>query len=128
MEFDVEFVLDNEFKETIKSRGRDIFSSGNFSDGQKIRIDLALLFTFREVSRMKNSSNTNLLIMDEIADGSMDADGIDDLVRIINSKDNEQSNIFVISHNDKIIDHFDNTIKFVMKNDFTELSFENEYK
>ena len=128
LEFDVEFVLDNEFKETIKSRGRDIFSYGNFSDGQKIRIDLALLFTFREVSRMKNSASTNLLIMDEIADGSMDSDGIDDLVRIINSKDNEQSNIFVISHNDKIIEHFDNTIKFVMKNNFTELSFENEYK
>ena len=128
LDFNIEFVLDNEFKETIKSRGRDVFSYGNFSEGQKIRIDLALLFTFREISRLKNSANTNLLIMDEVADGSMDSDGIDDLIKIINSSENENSNIFVISHNSKIIEQFDNTIEFVMKNSFTEMNFANEYK
>jgi len=122
LDFNVEFILDNEFKETIKSRGRDVFSYGNFSDGQKIRIDLALLFTFREVSRMKNSASTNLLIMDEVADGSMDSDGIDDLIKIINSAAKDKSNIFVISHNDKIIEQFDNSIHFTLKNNFTEIN------
>jgi len=128
LDFNVEFVLDNEFKETIKSRGRDIFSYGNFSDGQKIRIDLALLFTFREVSRMKNSASTNLLVMDEIADGSMDSDGIEDLVKIINNAAKDRSNIFVISHNDKIIEKFDNSLHFVLKNNFTEMNLSSDYK
>ena len=128
LEFNIGFVLDNEFNETIKSRGRDVFSYGNFSDGQKIRIDLALLFTFREVSKLKNSAYTNLLIMDEIADGSMDSDGLDDLIKIINSSENDNSNIFVISHNSKIIENFNNTIHFEMKNNFTQMDFSTEYK
>lgn len=128
LDFNVEFEFNNEFKETIKSRGRDIFSYGNFSDGQKIRIDLALLFTFREISRLRNSASTNLLIMDEIADGSMDSDGLDDLIKIINSDENEKSNIFIISHNSKIIEHFDNTIHFELRNNFSYMDFSTEYK
>lgn len=121
LEFNVEFTLDDEFKETIKSRGRDNFSYGNFSDGQKIRIDLALLFTFREITRMKNSASSNLLIMDEIGDNSMDAEGVDDLVKIINGTEN--SNIFIISHNSKLIEQFDDSIEFILKNNFTQVKF-----
>jgi len=127
LDFNIEFIFDEQFNETIKSRGRDMFSYGNFSEGQKLRIDLAILFTFREVSRLKNSSSTNLLIFDEIGDSSLDQEGFDALMRILNSSA-EDSNIFVISHNDNMGEMFKNTVRFELKNNFTEMTFVGEYK
>ena len=82
MDFFVNFNIDENFNETIKSRFRDVFSYANFSEGEKMRIDLALLFTWRSVAKMKNSTNTNLLILDEIFDSSLDATGTDDFLKI----------------------------------------------
>ena len=83
MDFYVSFNLDEEFNETVKSRFRDTFNYNNFSEGEKMRIDLALLFTWRDIARMKNSTNTNLLILDEIFDSSLDGQGTDDFFKII---------------------------------------------
>ena len=83
MDFFVNFNIDENFNETIKSRFRDVFSYANFSEGEKMRIDLALLFTWRAVAKMKNSTNTNLLILDEIFDSSLDATGTDDFLKIL---------------------------------------------
>ena len=89
MEFQVKFELDDEFNETIKSRYRDVFSYANFSEGEKMRIDLALLFTWRQIAKMKNSTNTNLLILDEIFDSSLDVNGTDEFLKILNTLSNE---------------------------------------
>ena len=85
MEFYVNFTLDENFEETIKSRYRDEFSYASFSEGEKMRIDLALLFTWRAVAKMKNSTNTNLLILDEIFDSSLDGTGTDEFLKILNT-------------------------------------------
>ena len=121
LEFQVKFELDEEFNETIKSRYRDVFSYANFSEGEKMRIDLALLFTWRQIARMKNSTNTNLLILDEIFDSSLDANGTDEFLKILNTLSNE--NIFLISHKtDLNIDKFDSLIRFEKVQNFTRIT------
>jgi len=120
MNFFVNFHLDEEFNETIKSRFRDTFNYNNFSEGEKLRIDLALLFTWRQIAKMKNSTNTNVLILDEIFDSSLDGQGTDDFFKIIKSLSKE--NIFIISHKgDILFDKFTNIIKFDKINNFTRL-------
>ena len=120
MDFFVSFHLDEEFNETVKSRHRDTFNYNSFSEGEKLRIDLALLFTWRTIAKMKNSVNTNLLILDEIFDSSLDAQGTDDFFKIINKLNNE--NIFIISHKgDIMFDKFTNIMKFEKYKNFTRL-------
>ena len=123
MNFFVQFELDEEFKETIKSRNRDIFSYENFSEGEKRKIDLALLFAWRKISQVKNSLNCNLLIFDEILDGSLDDNATKLLLSILEMIDND-SNIFVISHKSKDIlqDKFENNIMFKKKKNFSKIS------
>jgi len=122
MDFFVNFTLDENFNEVLKSRFRDEFSYSSFSEGEKQKIDLALLFTWREVARMKNSVATNLLILDEVFDSSLDADGTAELLKILRSFGND-SNVFVISHKGEIlVDKFLRTIKFEKINDFSRLT------
>ena len=121
MEFYVNFTLDESFEETIKSRYRDDFSYSSFSEGEKMRIDLALLFTWRAVAKMKNSANTNLLILDEIFDSSLDGTGTDEFLKILNTLGNE--NVFVISHKqDALADKFRSTVKFEKIKNFSHMS------
>ena len=111
-----------EFKETVKSRHMDSFNYNNFSEGEKMRIDLSLLFTWRSIAKMKNSVNTNLLILDEIFDSSLDGQGTDDFFKIVKQMENE--NIFIISHKgDILFDKFTNIIKFKKEHNFTELQY-----
>jgi len=120
MDFYISFNLDEEFNETVKSRFRDTFNYNNFSEGEKMRIDLALLFTWRDIARMKNSTNTNLLLLDEIFDSSLDGQGTDDFFKII--KTLEKENIFIISHKgDILFDKFTNIIKYEKVQNFTHL-------
>lgn len=119
LDFYVGFTLDENFNETIKSRFRDEFSYGNFSMGQQMRIDLAMLFTWRDVARMRNSVSTNLLIMDEIFDSSLDGDGTDDFLKIMETVSKE-TQVFVISHKtEQLLEKFDRVIRFELKKDFT---------
>ena len=120
MDFFISFHLDEEFNETVKSRFRDTFNYNNFSEGEKMRIDLALLFTWRQIAKMKNSVNTNLLILDEIFDSSLDGQGTDDFFKIIKTMTKE--NIFIISHKgDILFDKFTNIVKFEKYKNFTRL-------
>ena len=120
MDFYVNFTLDNNFNETIKSRHRDEFSYSSFSEGEKMRIDLALLFTWRAVAKMKNSTNTNLLILDEIFDSSLDTTGTDDFLKILHTFADQ--NVFVISHKgDTMFDKFRSVIKFEKQRNFSKL-------
>lgn len=119
MDFYVHFELDESFNETIKSRHRDEFTYASFSEGEKMRIDLAILFTWRQIAKMKNSVNTNLLILDEIFDSSLDVSGTDYFLQVMNTL-GEKSNIFVISHKgDVLFDKFRSVIKFEKRNDFS---------
>ena len=121
MEFYVNFTLDENFDETIKSRHRDEFTYASFSEGEKMRIDLALLFTWRAVAKMKNSTNTNLLILDEIFDSSLDSTGTDEFLKILNTLDGE--NVFVISHKqDVLVDKFRSTIRFEKVKNFSHVA------
>ena len=121
MEFYVNFTLDENFDETIKSRYRDDFTYASFSEGEKMRIDLALLFTWRAVAKMKNSANTNLLILDEIFDSSLDGTGTDEFLKILNTLGDE--NVFVISHKqDALADKFRSTIRFEKVKNFSHIS------
>ena len=121
MDFFVSFYLDEEFKEEVKSRHRDTFDYNNFSEGEKMRIDLALVFTWRAIAKMKNSANTNLLILDEIFDSSLDGQGTDDFFKIVRNMGKE--NIFIISHKgDILFDKFTNIIQFKKEHNFTELN------
>lgn len=121
MDFFVNFTIDEEFKETIKSRHRDDFSYENFSEGEKKRIDLALLFTWRAVAKLKNSVNTNLLIFDEVFDGSLDVNGTEEFMKLINMF-NENTNIFVITHKtDQMVDKFKHTIRFNKVKNFSQM-------
>jgi DNA repair exonuclease SbcCD ATPase subunit len=121
MEFYVNFTLNENFEETIKSRYRDEFTYASFSEGEKMRIDLALLFTWRAVAKMKNSTNTNLLILDEIFDSSLDGTGTDEFLKILNTLGDE--NVFVISHKqDALADKFRSTIKFEKIKNFSHIS------
>ncbi len=117
MEFHARFELDEEFNETIYSRYVDKFSYANFSEGEKQRIDLALLFTWRKIAKMKNSGNTNLLIIDEIFDSSLDENGTEEFMKILYTLENE--NVFVISHKNHMAERFDDVIKFKKTGNFS---------
>ena len=120
MEFYVNFTLNENFEETIKSRYRDDFTYASFSEGEKMRIDLALLFTWRAIAKMKNSTNTNLLMLDEIFDSSLDGTGTDEFLKILNTLSGE--NVFVISHKqDVLVDKFKDTIKFAKEKNFSHV-------
>ena len=120
MDFYVNFQLDENFTETIKSRFRDTFNYASFSEGEKMRIDLALLFTWRAVAKMKNSTNTNLLILDEIFDSSLDDTGTGEFLRILNTLEGE--NTFVISQKgDQLADKFRNSIRFAKEQNFSRI-------
>ena len=120
MDFYINFKLDEEFVETIQSPIHDKFSYSSFSEGEKMRIDLALLFTWREVARFKNSANTNLLIMDEVFDSSLDGFGTDEFLKIIRYVI-KGANIFVISHKTELLDKFENVLKFDKVKGFSKL-------
>jgi energy-coupling factor transporter ATP-binding protein EcfA2 len=122
MDFFVQFELDENFNETIKSRFRDVFSYASFSEGEKLRIDLALLFTWRAVSKLRNSVSTNLLIMDEIMDSSLDNAGTEEFLKIINEI-TADSNVFIISHKgDQLYEKFDNVIRFEKVKNFSRMA------
>ena len=122
MDFFVQFELDENFNETIKSRFRDVFSYASFSEGEKLRIDLALLFTWRSISRLRNSVSTNLLIMDEIMDSSLDNAGTEEFLKIINEI-TADSNVFIISHKgDQLYEKFDNVIRFEKVKNFSRMA------
>jgi DNA repair exonuclease SbcCD ATPase subunit len=122
MDFFVNFNIDENFNETIKSRFRDEFSYANFSEGEKMRIDLALLFTWRQVAKMKNSTNTNLLILDEVFDSSLDTVGTEEFLKLINEMGTD-TNVFVISHKgDQLFDKFRSVIKFEKKGNFSRIA------
>lgn len=118
MDLFVEFTLDEQFNETIKSRFRDTFSYNSFSEGEKFRIDLAILFTWRKISSLRNSVSSNLLIMDEVLDGSMDSLGKQEFMQILHSLSDAQST-FIISHDQALADQFDNVITAVKNGNFT---------
>ncbi len=120
LQFFCNFTLDEEFKEVLKSRYIDEFSYENFSEGEKARIDISLLLTWRSVAKLKNSVDTNLLILDEIFDGSLDTVGSDELSFILRSF-NENANVFVISHRDNLTDKFDRVLQFTKPQNFSKL-------
>ena len=120
LDFFVNFTLDEAFQETIKSRFRDDFTYNNFSQGEKQRIDMALMLTWRSVARLKNSTNTNLLVLDETFDSSLDTTGVDELIKILHELD--EVNIFVISHKGDILqDKFESVIKFEKQRNFSRM-------
>ena len=122
MEFFVDFNLDEDFKETIRSRHRDDFVYSSFSEGEKMRIDLALLFTWRAIAKLKNSASTNILIMDEIFDSSLDSQGTDEFLKIIKELTSD-TNIVIISHKtDQLLDKFSNVIKFEKHKNFSRVA------
>lgn len=123
MDFFCQFTLDENFNETIKSRHRDEFTYFNFSEGERLRIDLSLLLAWREVARMKNSVNCNLLILDEVFDSSLDSVGTEEFMNILEDL-GERANIFVITHKaDQLMDKFSNNIHFKKKGNFSEMEF-----
>ena len=122
MDFFVHFELDESFNEVIKSRHRDEFSYASFSEGEKQRIDLALLFTWRTIAKMKNSASTNLLLLDEVFDSSLDTNGTDYVMNLLNTI-GEETNVFVISHKgDQLLDKFKSVIKFQKYQNFSRIS------
>ena len=121
LDFYVHFDLDEEFRETIRSRHRDAFSYDSFSEGEKQRIDLSLLFTWRQIAKMKNSVSTNLLILDETFDSSLDGEGVENLLKILETL-GEDTNIFVISHKGEILDNkFAAKIEFIKEKNFSKI-------
>ena len=121
MDFFVNFELDENFEEKIKSRFRDEFSYASFSEGEKSRLDLALLFTWRSISRLRNSTSTNLLILDEVFDGSLDAQGNEELLKILDTL-TDGNNVFVISHKtDAYLDKFNRVLKFEKQKNFSTM-------
>jgi DNA repair exonuclease SbcCD ATPase subunit len=121
LDFFVSFHLDENFNETIKSRHRDDFKYTSFSEGEKQRVDLALLFAWRQIAKMKNSSSTNLLILDETFDSSLDQDGVENLMKILGTLDND-TNVFVISHKGDILDgKFRSKIEFTKDRNFSQM-------
>ena len=122
LDFYVNFTLDEEFNESIKSRHRDDFTYSSFSEGEKMRIDLALMFTWRSIAKLKNSANTNLLILDEVFDSSLDVGGTDEFLRIIRGVQDD-TNIFIISHKgDVLLDKFDRVMKFDKVKNFSNVT------
>jgi DNA repair exonuclease SbcCD ATPase subunit len=122
MDFFAQFTLNEDFVEIIKSRHRDEFSYENFSEGEKLRIDLSLLLAWRDIARMKNCANTNLLILDEVFDSSLDAVGTEEVIKILQGMGNS-NNVFVISHkSDQLLDKFQNILTFKKSNNFSRLT------
>ena len=122
LDFYVNFTLDEEFNESIKSRFRDDFTYSSFSEGEKMRIDLALMFTWRSVAKLKNSASTNLLILDEVFDSSLDVAGTEDFLRILRGV-TDDSNIFIISHKGELLhDKFDRLMRFEKVKNFSKVS------
>jgi DNA repair exonuclease SbcCD ATPase subunit len=122
MDFFVQFELNENFDETIKSRFRDEFSYASFSEGEKMRINLAILFTWRAIAKLRNSASTNLLIMDEVLDGSLDSNGTDEFLKILNNL-TQDTNTFIISHKvDQLVDKFSNVIKFAKIKNFSQVA------
>lgn len=120
--FFVNFNINESFEESIKSRYRDEFSYHNFSEGEKLRIDLAILLTWRQIAKMKNSVNVNILVFDEILDRAMDAAGIEEFIRIMWDLGHEGGNLFVISHKDTMVDKFQRTLKFQKVKNFSQMT------
>lgn len=121
MDFFVQFNLDDNFDETIKSRHRDEFTYSSFSEGEKMRIDLSLLLAWREIARLKNSTNCNLLVLDEVFDSSLDGTGMDEFMKLLKGM-GSRCNIFVISHkSDQLIDKFQEVLTFRKKNNFSRM-------
>ena len=120
--FFVNFNINESFEESIKSRYRDEFSYHNFSEGEKLRIDLAILLTWRQIAKLKNSVNVNILVFDEILDRAMDGSGIDEFIKIMWEMGDKGTNIFVISHKDAMIDRFQRTLKFEKVKNFSVLT------
>ena len=125
MDFFVDFQLDSQFEETIKSRFRDEFSYSSFSEGEKQRIDLSLLFTWRAVAKLRNSMTTNLLILDEIMDNSIDNEGINNFEKLITDLEKDTS-IFIISHKQELKEKtmFNSVITFKKVKNFSTLQYE----
>jgi DNA repair exonuclease SbcCD ATPase subunit len=122
LDFFVMFELDENFNETIKSRFRDDFSYASFSEGEKMRINLAILFTWRAVAKLRNSASTNLLIMDEVLDGSLDGNGTDEFLKILNNL-TQDTNTFIISHKvDQMYDKFSHILKFEKHKNFSRIA------
>ena len=122
LDFFVMFELDENFNETIKSRFRDDFSYASFSEGEKMRINLAILFTWRAIAKLRNSASTNILIMDEVLDGSLDSSGTDEFLKIISSL-TQDTNTFIISHKvDQMYDKFTNVLKFEKHKNFSRIA------
>lgn len=119
LDFFVEFTLDDQFKETIKSRHRDTFSYDNFSEGEKVRLNLAILFAWRDIARLRSSVNVNLLVFDELFDSALDSEGIDDISRILQNLTND--NVVIISHRDQISERFDRVIQFKKTSNFSRM-------
>jgi DNA repair exonuclease SbcCD ATPase subunit len=121
LDFYVNFELDETFNETIKSRHRDEFSYASFSEGEKFRIDISLLLTWREIAKARNSTNTNLLVLDEVFDSSLDVDGTEEFLKLLHSLDSG-TNVFVISHKSEALqDKFQKTLKFEKINNFSKI-------
>jgi hypothetical protein len=119
LDFFVSFNLNESFEETIKSRHRDSFTYSSFSEGEKSRIDLALLFTWRQIARMKNSTSTNLLVLDETFDSSLDADGVENLIKILGTLESD-TNVFIISHKHDALDgKFKAKLEFYKEKNFS---------
>ena len=123
MNFFIQFELDENFSETIRSPYKDSFSYQSFSEGEKLRINLAILFTWREIAKMRNSMATNLLIMDEIFDSSLDDSGVEDFLKIIEEL-TDGTNIFVISHKSQMFDKFRGAIRFKKQGNFSKIATE----
>ena len=122
LDFYVHFDLDEEFNETIRSRHRDEFTYASFSEGEKQRIDLALLFTWRQIAKMKNSVSTNLLVLDETFDSSLDDAGVENLLKILYTLD-DNTNAFIISHKGEILDgKFESKIEFKKEKNFSKIA------
>jgi len=121
MDFFVQFELDDQFNETIRSRFRDQFSYSSFSEGEKLRIDLSLLFTWRAVAKLRNSVNVNILCFDEMFDSSLDNAGTDEFMKILSGLSGD-TNVFLISHKEDLQDRFDNVLRFEKRNDFSTMN------
>jgi energy-coupling factor transporter ATP-binding protein EcfA2 len=122
MDFFVQFELDEAFNETIRSRFRDDFTYASFSEGEKMRIDLSLMFTWRAIAKLRNSASTNLLIMDEVFDSSLDSGGTEEFMKILDTLTGD-TNTFVISHKgDQLYDKFHSVIKFEKHSNFSRMA------
>lgn len=123
LDFFVEFNLDENFKETVKSRFRDVFSYESFSEGQKFRINIAILFAWRDIARLKNSAHTNILVLDEVFDSSLDSEGVEEFIKLLKAVTEDNVHVMVISHRgDTMIDKFDRVYNLHMKNNFTTMT------